>query len=241
MALLIRVYALLIHVLMVGFVAGNVVLMAKNISLSFRDVEANFMRGTQDGIKIHSVFISKASGKMLKEYIDRSDVEAWILSNSENRPLSIKVVSFLALLAVVVGVATCLHGRNVIRERFIASRVQEFQGMSGSLVKAMRSMRFTNVLEDNCTSSACAICLEDYSTGEKLRILPCHHMFHAICVDSWLTSWRTFCPVCKRDARTSINIPPASEFTPLLSSDTLSPSSSTPISSLVKSLPVPTV
>jgi hypothetical protein len=24
--------------------------------------------------------------------------------------------------------------------------------------------------------------------------------FHAACVDLWLTSWRTFCPVCKRDA-----------------------------------------
>lgn len=47
--------------------------------------------------------------------------------------------------------------------------------------------------------------------------------FHAFCVDSWLTSWRTFCPVCKRDARTSTGDPPASECTPLLSP---SPSSS---------------
>lgn len=39
-----------------------------------------------------------------------------------------------------------------------------------------------------------------------------------MCVDSWLTSWRTFCPVCKRDARTSTGEPPASESTPLLSS-----------------------
>nr|GMD51060.1 receptor homology region, transmembrane domain-and RING domain-containing protein 2 [Ipomoea batatas] len=42
--------------------------------------------------------------------------------------------------------------------------------------------------------------------------------FHAMCVDAWLTSWRTFCPVCKRDARTSTRDPPASESTPLLSS-----------------------
>lgn len=46
-----------------------------------------------------------------------------------------------------------------------------------------------------------------------------------MCVDAWLTSWRTFCPVCKRDARTSNGDPPASESTPLLSSGLASLSS----------------
>lgn len=52
-------------------------------------------------------------------------------------------------------------------------------------------------------------------------------------MDSWLTSWRTFCPVCKRDARTSTGEPPASESTPLLSS---SPASSSILSSIRSSL-----
>lgn len=42
--------------------------------------------------------------------------------------------------------------------------------------------------------------------------------FHAACVDLWLTSWRTFCPVCKRDANAGTSNPPVSECTPLLSS-----------------------
>ncbi|XP_028805773.1 receptor homology region, transmembrane domain- and RING domain-containing protein 2-like, partial [Neltuma alba] len=50
--------------------------------------------------------------------------------------------------------------------------------------------------------------------------------FHAACVDSWLTSWRTFCPVCKRDARTGLSDPPPSESTPLLSSGPASGASS---------------
>lgn len=50
--------------------------------------------------------------------------------------------------------------------------------------------------------------------------------FHAACVDAWLTSWRTFCPVCKRDARTGLPDPPPSESTPLLSSAAASASSS---------------
>lgn len=37
----------------------------------------------------------------------------------------------------------------------------------------------------------------------------------------WLTSWRTFCPVCKQDARISTDEPSASESTPLLAGSSL--------------------
>lgn len=59
--------------------------------------------------------------------------------------------------------------------------------------------------------------------------------FHTMCVDAWLTSWRTFCPVCKRDARTSTGDPPASESTPLLSSSASLASLSSVRSSLASS------
>ncbi|GAB4861441.1 Receptor y region, transmembrane domain- and RING domain-containing protein 2 [Ancistrocladus abbreviatus] len=122
--------------------------------------------------------------------------------------------------------ATCFFvRRHRIRREQPRARIREFHGMSSRLVKAMPSLIFTAVLEDNCTASTCAICLEDYRVGDKLRILPCHHKFHAFCVDSWLTSWRTFCPVCKRDARTASGDPPASESTPLLSSNPASTAS----------------
>ncbi|TQD91948.1 hypothetical protein C1H46_022464 [Malus baccata] len=153
------------------------------------------LAGSSAGIKIYAVFVSKTSGELLKKYIGLTNMEMWLIASFEN---------------------TAWH--RIRRERPQASRVQEFHGMSKRLVKAMPSLKFTTVLEDNCTSSTCAICLEDYNFGEKLRILPCRHKFHAFCVDSWLTSWRTFCPVCKRDARANTGDLPASESTPLLSS-----------------------
>lgn len=191
------------------------------------------MAGNSAGIKIHAVFVSKVSGELLQNYAGSTNVEFWIIPSFEDSAWSIMAISFISLLAMSAVLATCFFVRRhrIRRERPRGARVREFHGMSSRLVKAMPSLIFTAVLEDNCTSRTCAICLEDYNVGEKLRILPCRHKFHAFCVDSWLTSWRTFCPVCKRDARTITGEPPASESTPLLSSNPASVASSSALSS----------
>ncbi|GFP81297.1 receptor homology region transmembrane domain-and ring domain-containing protein 2 [Phtheirospermum japonicum] len=178
------------------------------------------MAGHSSAITINAVFVTKVAGEILAKYAGADDIELWLSPSYENSVWSIMAMSFISLLAMSAVLATCFFVRRhrIRRERPRAPSVREFHGISSRLLKAMPSLIFTAVLEDNCTSQTCAICLEDYSVGEKLRILPCRHKFHAFCVDTWLTSWRTFCPVCKRDARTSTGEPPASESTPLLSS-----------------------
>ena len=140
-------------------------------------MQKNAVAGNSAGIKIHAVFVSKASGMVLQTYAGSPDMELWIIPSFENSAWSIMAISFISLLAMSAVLATCFFVRRhrIRRQRPRVSRVREFHGMSSRLVKAMPSLIFTTVLEDNCTSRTCAICLEDYNVGEKLRILPCRH------------------------------------------------------------------
>lgn len=38
----------------------------------------------------------------------------------------------------------------------------------------------------------CAICLEDYAEGDRIRTLPCKHEFHQKCIDNWLCEHKKF-------------------------------------------------
>ncbi|CAH8668142.1 unnamed protein product [Dicrocoelium dendriticum] len=44
----------------------------------------------------------------------------------------------------------------------------------------------------------CAICIEPFRPMDSIRILPCRHYFHKLCIDPWLLEQRS-CPMCKLD------------------------------------------
>eukprot|EP01026_Neomeris_dumetosa_P013231 TRINITY_DN1461_c0_g1_i3.p1 TRINITY_DN1461_c0_g1~~TRINITY_DN1461_c0_g1_i3.p1 ORF type:complete len:335 (-),score=41.16 TRINITY_DN1461_c0_g1_i3:924-1829(-) len=50
----------------------------------------------------------------------------------------------------------------------------------------------------------CAICLEDFATGDVLRQMPCAHCFHKKCLDQWLEH-KAVCPNCGKDFREGVD------------------------------------
>ena len=53
---------------------------------------------------------------------------------------------------------------------------------------------------DDAVQDVCCVCLDDFSNGDLVRILPCpcHGIFHCVCIDVWLRRSR-LCPLCKTD------------------------------------------
>lgn len=49
------------------------------------------------------------------------------------------------------------------------------------------------------SDDTCAICIETMEDMDPVRLLTCGHIFHAECIDPWLTVRRACCPLCKAD------------------------------------------
>ena len=68
---------------------------------------------------------------------------------------------------------------------------------------------------DNLEQSACcAICLDDYVVNTTpVRHLPCNHIFHPHCIDPFLQTRSSLCPLCKRSVLPKGFIPPTLQLT----------------------------
>ncbi|CAH9097686.1 unnamed protein product [Cuscuta europaea] len=44
----------------------------------------------------------------------------------------------------------------------------------------------------------CIICLTKFELGDEASMLYCKHIFHSICIASWLMI-KNICPICRRD------------------------------------------
>lgn len=47
----------------------------------------------------------------------------------------------------------------------------------------------------------CSICLETFLDGDTVRETPCHHVFHARCLEWWLERYRARCPLDQVDLK----------------------------------------
>jgi hypothetical protein len=41
----------------------------------------------------------------------------------------------------------------------------------------------------------CTICIENYTLGQQLKLLPCKHLFHSNCIETYLKEFSIQCPL----------------------------------------------
>ncbi|CAH8528624.1 unnamed protein product [Dicrocoelium dendriticum] len=64
---------------------------------------------------------------------------------------------------------------------------------------AIGRLPVSTVTEELLSShKTCSICFEDYKLSETVTQLPCQHIYHTSCVNTWLKQHAT-CPICRKD------------------------------------------
>ncbi|XP_027847460.1 E3 ubiquitin-protein ligase RNF13 isoform X2 [Aphis gossypii] len=138
-------------------------------------------KNTSD-IVIPSVFVGESTGIMLRDYYDYLNGYYVIIDNSQF-PFDINLNLLLPFAVIVALIKWIKDRRRAFRHRLPAS--------------ILRKIPISTFVKGD-PYDTCAICLDDYMDGDKLRILPCAHAYHCKCIDPWLTRNRRFCPICKR-------------------------------------------
>ena len=73
------------------------------------------------------------------------------------------------------------------------------KGLTKNQIKKIPQNRYNKYLFKNCDDK-CVICQYDFKDGEIVTKLSCGHLFHAECVDTWLSKNKV-CPMCQKEIR----------------------------------------
>jgi len=98
-----------------------------------------------------------------------------------------------------------MMGDSDIAERIMAAQSGHTQERSltaqtiGSLSEEVTWSEDVNFIQDT-DQTECTVCLSQFENGDRVRILPCQHVFHAACVDEWLGR-DPHCPLCRQSIR----------------------------------------
>ena len=156
--------------------------------------------------------------------------------------IGIMATAFLLVSYYIFVIKCCLNWHRIdLLRRFSPSRRREDplavyspgaaepRGLDEAVIRLIPVIQYKTQQQGNRdtgerSSCECAVCLNEFQEGEKLRIIPnCSHVFHIDCIDVWLLN-NANCPLC----RTSISLTSRFQIDQLLNRRPSSPQDQTP-------------
>lgn len=145
-------------------------------------------------VTIPVVYVSKDTGVRLEDNtFEKNPKTRIIITALSYRPFDYQF--YMIPFAIIVGICFVLMAMFMISRYYRHYLEQRRNRLSPTNLRKIPTKKFK---KGDDYYDVCAICLEEYRDGERLRILPCEHAYHCKCVDPWLTEGKRTCPVCKR-------------------------------------------
>ena len=115
------------------------------------------------------------------------------------------------ILLILWACAVCFFGRQPPEEEEEEEEEQQQETVTSTTSTSIskppppRREQKTGVASISYTfkssSLSCAICLEDYKSGDECRcFVKCDHSYHKACIDPWLAQGKR-CPLCREPVR----------------------------------------
>ncbi|KAK3698542.1 hypothetical protein QZH41_014468 [Actinostola sp. cb2023] len=213
---------------------GYKALMAKNAQYQFviiYNTESDKLKdmpsdsyGKEVGADIMAIYVGKTAGLDLL----RNNYTTGNLITITPPPFFPDLEYYLIPFVIIVGICFIVMAMFMVTRYYKSYLEKRRNRITPANLKKIPTRKFK---KGDDYYDVCAICLDDYKDGDKIRILPCDHVYHCKCVDPWLTEGKKTCPVCKQPVE-STNTPErrqdseseADEHTPLIHPSPSAPS-----------------
>eukprot|EP00388_Colpodella_angusta_P004364 GDKJ01014462.1.p1 GENE.GDKJ01014462.1~~GDKJ01014462.1.p1 ORF type:complete len:253 (+),score=20.81 GDKJ01014462.1:28-786(+) len=143
--------------------------------------------------------------KDLNSWIDRSTIECscnLVKTTPKSQATTNSFTGDSAPVTSAMTPAPMQTIEEILRQLFGSNIPAEFLNTS-SVKPASRDALFdlrihTITSREESEGASCAVCLDEFECGKKVKKMPCKHFFHDSCLMTWLGKQNT-CPACRHE------------------------------------------